>query len=43
MTHQVIYYRVTEFVIDEPVDEKEEEPEDKVSVWIVVTQNYLIC
>ncbi len=30
-----------EFVIDEPVDEKEKEPE--VKVWIVVTQTYLIC
>ncbi len=32
-----------EVVIDEPVDEKEEEPEAYVPVWIVVTLTYLIC
>ncbi len=30
-----------EILIDEPVDEKKEEPE--VQVWIVVTQAYLMC
>ena len=32
-----------ELIIDEPVDEKEEEPKDLAQVSIVVTQTYLIC
>jgi hypothetical protein len=40
MTYYVIYYRGTEIVIDEVVDEPEEEPE--VYVWIVVTHVCLI-